>query len=348
MGAAVTSLILRFNIKQIAICAVVGLLIGIIITASLFLTYDINAFNNPEYSGTLKAAPWIINMLNKGLNQINELGNQIKNISDNITMVFSSMNEVNMIESGESASSIMRVLHVSDIHNNPVAFDFMEQIVKNFKINFIIDTGDITDYGTPIEELILQNLSRFQVEYIFVPGNHDSPEIIDALKNIENVTVLDGQIINIGGISLMGFADPVSASMDIDVPEEIKILETNLKIRELLMEISETPDILAVHNPKITENLVGKIPVILNGHIHELDFMEEKGSVRVNAGTTGAAGVRGLQNNHEVPYSAVVLYFKRSDNSKENNKIVAADVIKISNIKAGFKVERVFFNQEGH
>lgn len=347
LGAAITAFIFRFNLKHIVTCAAVGLLVGAIITASLFLTYDINAFNNPEYSGTLKAAPWIINMINKGLDQINELGNQLKNISDNITTVFSNMNEVNPIETGESDNSIVRVLHVSDIHNNPAAFDFMEQIVKNFRIDFIIDTGDITDYGTPVEELLLQNLSRFKVYYVFIPGNHDSPEIINVLKNLKNITVLDGQMINIKGINLMGFADPVSTSKDIDVPEEMKILETNLKIRELLKEIPKTPDILAVHNPKVTENLVGKIPVILNGHMHELDFKEKNGSVKVNAGTTGAAGIRGFQKNNEVPYSAVVLYFKKSDNSEENNKIVAADVIKISNIKAGFKVERVFFNQEG-
>ena len=58
-------------------------------------------------------------------------------------MVFSRMDSLASTE-----ESVVRVLHVSDIHNNPVAFDFMEQIINNFNVDFVIDTGDITDYGT--------------------------------------------------------------------------------------------------------------------------------------------------------------------------------------------------------
>ena len=88
--------------------------------------------------------------------------------------------------------SVVSVLHVSDIHNNPVAFDFMEQIINNFNVDFVIDTGDITDYGT-FGRFGDKRLAQLPIEYIFVSVNHDSPKIIELVNNIDNVLVLDDE-----------------------------------------------------------------------------------------------------------------------------------------------------------
>ena len=96
-----------------------------------FLSYNVTAFDKPEYFGTLRAAPWLIDIWNKGISQINVLREQLKSMSEGISMVFSRMDSVASTE-----ESMVRVLHVSDIHNNPAAFDFMEQIVQNFQCRF--------------------------------------------------------------------------------------------------------------------------------------------------------------------------------------------------------------------
>lgn len=345
LGSALGGFILKLKKKEFFLCLLTGFLITIMLLIPLFATYDMDAFNTPEYSGTLKAAPWIIGLLNKGISQINELGQQIKNMSDSISTVFSKMDDIDPVDGSDK---IVRVLHVSDIHNNPVAYDLMEQVVKNFKVDFIIDTGDITDYSTPLEDMVIKNLAKLSVKYIYVSGNHDSQNVIDMLKKIKNVVLLDGKMINIDGINVLGFSDPASKNADIKPPDEMKIMEQSLKISEWL-DISESaPDILAVHNPKITDNLIGRIPVILNGHTHRLNIFQKQGSIVINAGTTGAAGIRGLQTKSDVPYSAVLLYFKKPGDNYQRTALVAADIIKISNLKAGFQVERLFFNQGGH
>jgi hypothetical protein len=84
----------------------------------------------------------------------------------------------------------------------------------------------------------------------------------------------------------------------------------------------------------------------LNGHTHKLNLFQRDGSIVINAGTTGAAGIRGFQTNSDIPYSAVLLYFKKPGNNQKTG-LMAADVIKISNLKTGFQVERVFFNRGG-
>jgi len=339
-GAAFTAFFLKLNKKEFMACILISLLLVIAILGSVYISYDIMAFDKPEYFGTLKAAPWLIGIWDKGLSQINELGQQLKNMSDGISMVFSRMDKLASTE-----ESMVRVLHVSDIHNNPAAFDFMDQIINNFNVDFVIDTGDITDYGTFLEDMVIKKLSQLPVDYVFVAGNHDSPKTLELIKTMDNVTILDGEISTVKGIDILGFPDAGSATSDIDSSSETEIFKLNLMIREKLYSLNKTPDILAVHNPKSTKGISGLVPLILNGHVHKTSLKEENNSLIINAGTTGAAGIRGIQSKGDIPYSAVLLYFKKSE-VLEKPQLFSADIIKISNFKAGFQVERIFFDQE--
>ena len=175
-------------------------------------------------------------------------------MSDGISMVFSRMDKLASTE-----ESMVRVLHVSDIHNNPAAFDFMDQIINNFNVDFVIDTGDITDYGTFLEDMVIKKLSQLPVDYVFVAGNHDSPKTLELIKTMDNVTILDGEISTVKGIDILGFPDAGSATSDIDSSSETEIFKLNLMIREKLYSLNKTPDILAVHNPKSTKGISGLV-----------------------------------------------------------------------------------------
>ncbi|NLZ51781.1 MAG: metallophosphoesterase, partial [Thermoanaerobacteraceae bacterium] len=220
-----------------------------------------------------------------------------------------------------------------------------EQIVQNFNVDFVIDTGDITDYGTILEDMVIKNLSKLPVEYIFVAGNHDSPNTIEMISAVDNVTILDGEMIDVKGINVLGFPDARSMTLNIDSSDERDNLKLNLIIRDKLCTLDKMPDILAVHDPEATESLTGLAPVIINGHVHKASLKEENGTLIINAGTTGAAGIRGIQSKKDVPYSAILLYFK-SDETLKKPQLFAADIIKIYNLKAGFQVERIFLDQE--
>ena len=46
-------------------------------------------------------------------------------------------------------------------------------------MDLVIDTGDLTDYGTAIETGLAGQIKTTKgVPYLFIPGNHDSPEVI--------------------------------------------------------------------------------------------------------------------------------------------------------------------------
>ncbi|TYP54313.1 Icc-related predicted phosphoesterase [Thermosediminibacter litoriperuensis] len=338
LGGVVSGAVMRYDRRRIAVCALIGLMTSVSLMGAVFTTYNTSAFKNPEYSGNLKAAPWIISLAHNGLSKLNELNHYMSIMSDNISTVFSRMDALNLMDDED----VVKVLHVSDIHNNPAAYNFLERITKNFDVDLIIDTGDITDFGTPFEELITENLSKMPVEYLFIAGNHDSPGIIDSLRKMPGVTVLDGEIAEVKGIEVVGWADPSSKGNEINTAGDREILELNLSIRQWLARTSVSPDIIAVHNPKATNSLAGAVPIILNGHTHRSSIIEEKGTFIINAGSTGAAGIRGLQSESDIPYSAALLYLKKPAGTG-NARLIAVDVIKVSNLKKGFQVERMFF-----
>lgn len=240
-GAIFNAFLFKFKKNDLITCVVISLFFITIILSSVYMSYDITAFEKPEYFGTLKAAPWLIDIWNKGISQLSELGQQLKNMSDSISMVFSKMDNLASTE-----ESVVRVLHVSDIHNNPAAFDFMEQIITNFNVDIVVDTGDITDYGTFIEDMIINKIPQLPVDYVFTAGNHDSPKTLDIITKIDNVTVLDGKVTNIKGINILGFSDPASKTVDIDSSDQLDIFQLNLLIQEKLDSLNKIPDILAV------------------------------------------------------------------------------------------------------
>src|SRR5690625_6848227 len=74
---------------------------------------------------------------------------------------------------GLSTEELITVLHISDVHDNPQAFDVVEELDSQFAIDLVIDTGDIVSWGTQFENDLLHPIGRLDVPYVFVSGNHD-------------------------------------------------------------------------------------------------------------------------------------------------------------------------------
>ncbi len=214
---------------------------------------------------------------------------------------------------------------------------------ESFEVDIIVDTGDISDFGSPLEAILLERINDFTIPYIFVAGNHDSPEIISAMELINNVVVVNDEIINVKGFNILGIHDPASISTDVVPPNEEAVFQYIERAEMKLQEVENTPDIFIVHHPHIAEPFVSRIPVILHGHRHRVSIKNDSGSVIIDAGTSGAAGIRGLQSRTEVPYSVVLLHFIRIED-EENAILRATDVIKIFNLEGSFNIERTIFD----
>ncbi|NLC77197.1 MAG: metallophosphoesterase, partial [Clostridia bacterium] len=157
----------------------IGLSMMVLLLVGTYSTYQVDRFNSPQFNGALQAAPWVISFAEEALTRVEDLGNQIQVISGNYDYLFE---QIEALEPLGSVSGDVRILHVSDIHNNPVALELISRTVENFDVNYVIDTGDLSDYGTALEGLLTGGLAELPVPYLFVPGNHDSPATVETLQ----------------------------------------------------------------------------------------------------------------------------------------------------------------------
>jgi len=314
---------------------IAGLLIVCLLVAVTVFSYDIYAFNSPQFTGILEAAPWAFHMVKNVVDKVDKLGMQIQAITDNLYQLF---HKIEMLPGATALENGINLLHVSDIHNNPVAFDLLNNVVNTFQVDLVVDTGDITDYGTPLEASLLERVGEFPVPYLFVPGNHDSPAIIETMKTMPNVTVIEEGVVEVSGIRIAGIADPASRSNEVNVAVRQVYREYIQRLRRLA---GDSVDVIAAHHPTVVEDFVGEAPLLLTGHTHRLDIQEREGSVVSNCGTTGAAGIRGLQGDEEVPYTLVLFYLKKDP--IKGISVQAADLVSVFQLSSGFSLERRVF-----
>lgn len=343
-SALITLILLRRGSRQIRRALICGLLsvllLGLLLGGTLIYPYNTGAFANPRFEGALAAAPWIVSIAERALETAAIMSEQFELMALNLEDVSNRLQLIRPV----SDSSEIRVLHVSDIHNNPAAFNLIEKVTASFQIDLVIDTGDLTDYGSELEAELAARMARLPVPYLFIPGNHDSPQIIELLRR-EGAIIISPEPVEIGGLCVAGLADPAAENHSAEVAEKSAMYEICLEEKKVLAGEGNPPDIFAVHNPFLAELFRGDLPLILSGHTHRagIIFDEESGTVFVNAGTTGAAGVRGLLAPRDNPYSAAILYF--NPHLDPGFKLTGADLISIDQFQDSFTLQR-FYNRQ--
>lgn len=318
----------------------VGALSVLLMASLVFATYDLTAFEHVEYEGMIEAAPWVLELVRNSLDQVEELGERVQSLAANLYGALQRVEELGPV--GMVEADVL-VLHVSDIHNNPVAYNFAAQVVESFGVDLILDTGDLTDWGTALEAEITKRIERLALPYVFVSGNHDSPQVLERLKATPHVVVLEGEIV-IGGLRLAGTGDLVAGSY---LPTAASLDELAALAREIntkWAQATEKPHIFLVHNHRVAEAITpGLFPVVAYGHSHLWGVKQVDGTVYSNAGTTGAAGIRGFQSKEPLPYSLSLLYFVR--NAQGELELAAVDGVHVTGLGQSFSLQRTFVEQ---
>jgi predicted phosphodiesterase len=319
--------------------AVVGLLV---LTRT---TFRADAFRkSPTYAGSLRQAPWAIALAQNAVSNTEALGARLRNVSTNLGALYGRIDAAARDPAGDAGT--ISVLHVSDIHNNPAAIAFVKDLAREFSVAAVIDTGDLSDFGTGAETQAMRGLGDLRVPYVFVAGNHDSQTTVRAVeRDLRGVILRAGdKPVEVAGLRLIGSPDPSSERAEagsVDTPEA-KLTEADaaLKIR---FE-ADKPDLVCVHNPRQAASLVGVAPVILCGHLHRA-YVEQSGekgkeTVVCNAGTTGAAGARYFERPEGVPLSAAVLHFSRPKSPAERPRLLSVDLVVLQGSLRQYSITR--------
>jgi predicted phosphodiesterase len=230
-----------------------------------------------------------------------------------IAVVAGCLIAANRVHRTEVNPNEIRVLAVSDLHNNLDAMGLVERLARKCKVDLILDTGDITDFGTTSENGIVERARGVPVPHIFVAGNHDSTDTIAAMRENKNSYLPDEKVVEVAGLSILGQDDPASRSKaPHSVDSKPGDIELSLRrLRNVLNGLPKRPDVLLVHQPRIAEPFTGKAPLIVDGHVHTMYVRHEGGSIIVNPGSTGAAGIRYVTQGRVDKMTAAVIYIRR-------------------------------------
>jgi predicted phosphodiesterase len=299
----------RRDLRRVTI-AVVTALVAVGGSQVLALTtFHTDAFLHPTYSGSLALAPKLIGPVQAASRNIDAFREQLTRVVDGAVGAYTSVQTSPLGHAGE-----IRVLHISDIHDSPLGYDFARQIATGFDVDIVLDTGDITSFGTPAENLILQNVPEFNRPYVFVRGSHDSTELQNEMTKIPNAVVLDGATATVKGITFYGLGDPVfisSRSTPLDTAEFARISRTACpRILADVQALPSPPDVVAVHDKKMAECLAGFTPLVVSGHLHVNAAWVDRGTQFLQVGTTGGGGPILTNDAGPQPLSAQVLYFR--------------------------------------
>jgi predicted MPP superfamily phosphohydrolase len=272
----------------------------------------------PRFTGLLSQAPYIAGEVPSVLQRLETYRSGLADIVRSVTTLYATAGSLPQF-TGDGDGTVT-VLHVSDIHLNPLAFDLIDKIVQQFGVDVVVDTGDITTWGTAVESRTLARIGTVGVPYVFVRGNHDSAGTAAARATNRNAIVLDGGVAEVAGLVIAGIGDPVFTP---DGNPEAAALPTSQQLGATPASTANTlhaqsverltstveswntqhpdrpVDIAAIHEPVELDPLMGRVPMIFAGHTHSRATTLDKksGTAVLIEGSTGGAGItqRGLE-----------------------------------------------------
>jgi len=208
-------------------------------------------------------------------------------------------------------------------------------VVKQFNIDIVVDTGDIVDWGSQPEDSYIDSIASLKVPYVYVRGNHDSVNTAAAVARQPNATVLDNSTVTVHGLTFAGIGDP-RFTPDKSIPSATSDRDLLLEVGAHLattIRTSKTPvDVAMVHDPLAADSLAFSVPVVLAGHQHKRSVHRVDGppgspttnrTLLMVEGSTGGAGLRGLESSSPLPLALSVLYFD------DNRSLQAYDDIQV-------------------
>ncbi|RFU23505.1 metallophosphoesterase [Geodermatophilus marinus] len=305
-GATATSLVvLRRRRETVIALGLSTLLVGG--TAGLAgATWRPEALSQPTYTGLLVNATSLIGTAQDIVARFDAYRASLEDIVTNVSTLYSTLSALPAPGAPDDAVAL---LHVSDLHLNPAGFDLMAQVAEQFRVDAVLDTGDITDWGSPPENQLVARVGLLGVPYVYIRGNHDSAVTAALVAAQGNATVLDSSAVTVAGLEVVGTPDPRFTPDPASDVDGDSLEQTGEDLAELAEGLDRPPAIAMVHDPAQAAPLDGVVPLVLAGHTHERTVTGlDEGTLLMVQGSTGGAGLRALQGEYPEPLTCTVLY----------------------------------------
>jgi predicted phosphodiesterase len=339
LAAAALACALVFRRPGEVVVGTVGAAVALAVSGGLAAaTFDSEALEEPQFEGLLAQAPALVGGVAEARTAVDAYAARVSELTANVAQLYGALGALPQ-GPGPDATA---VLWVSDVHNNPAAYDVMARLVEQFDVQVVVDTGDSTDLGSAPENVVLARVGRVGVPYLWVRGNHDSDVTQQYLERIDAVTVLDGpEVVEVAGLRFAGVGDPrytpVKRVTEARGTAREQLVAAGERLSDGLSRQFSEVDVVLVHEPPMAEPLHGQVPLVLDGHVHERREQRVDGTLELTQGSSGGAGLRMFDDGESArPLEMSILYFDPDDRS-----LVAVDEITV----AGLGQELVTFQR---
>lgn len=195
-------------------------------------------------------------------------------------------------------AKLVTVVVVSDLHCNVGMAALMHSVITLSKASLVLDAGDTTMDGTPVEQYCDTTFARAVpsgVSLVTSPGNHDSDTTSKRYAR-SGATVLSGKVVTVDGIRIIGDHDPNqtrigegTTSVSGETPDEV-----GTRLADVACADKAGVDLMLIHNPPIGQEALdrGCVHAQISGHYHVRTDPEVVGEgVRYISSTTAGAAV---------------------------------------------------------
>jgi len=355
LSALILSALVFRNIRRVAAAGLTALAVTLGSLGLAAVTLRPGSIAEPRYEGLLVNAPAVVGDARRIADNYGKYADQLQQIVSNVSRLYTTVSSLPVYE---PAGNTTRILHVSDLHLNPASWGLIRTVVQTFDIDAVVDTGDMVDWGSAAETNYVSSIRSVGVPYIYVRGNHDSGIIQSAVGREKNAIVLDNKITTVDGLTIAGIGDPeftpdkttAPAKANADDPGSPLVTAGN-ELAQTIRAGGKPVDIAMVHDPAMATPLSGVVPLVLAGHLHHREVSllpaptPEPAASGASAsptpvpsvsadgvagpiptrlmveGSTGGAGLRGLEKEKPTPLTLSVLYFDEKHQLKAYDDI---------------------------
>jgi predicted phosphodiesterase len=292
--------------------------------------YPVSITAGGRFSSLTVDSPLLADVLDRGIKGIRLLSARQQRAVQNYLDSAAGSLSTQLDDLPEPGADETMILGFSDLHCNQAMAELLGRLAHAAQPSIVLSSGDDTVNGTAAERGCIRREAAIpdSVPFLVASGNHDS-EVTEAQMRNAGMTVLDGQVVEAAGLSVLGDDDP-EHNIPFSVERVKERPESEEELAQKLVDVArdKRTDIMLVHQPVAARVIMSTpnppAPLVLWGHYHAQSgptvIMHDDGSWTVGMQQGTAGGVREPTiNSFSTPFSPPLIsadvYFYFRDNA---------------------------------
>ncbi len=227
-------------------------------------------------------------------------------------------------------------LVVSDLHCNIGMAPVINTAAQMSGADAVLNAGDTVVSGTSVESACVNAFADgidAGIPVVVADGNHDSI-LTGEQERARGWTVLDGGIVEVAGVRILGDADPTLTEIGTGTRPERDETSTEMgeRLARTACEVNETEDradILLLHSPHPARFALneGCVPLNISGHMHTQQdpYQRGLGIQFITGSTAGAALGRPTVGPLQSQAVMTVVRWNVTDREPGHYRVITAD-----------------------